>query len=186
MSHDGIEDLGPIEESPKKLAEARPYISYKSLISTNRAVKYSRVELLAANSDQRQVCHDLILQFAGDHDDLGRDNFGRRTRRIRYASKKLAREGERAFLMELRQARTDFQYNKILISILTAIRDEQIREHLVRDGYTHIHECSAADAEECKFPWGNHTIEAEGSACECSPEVNGVMVAHNKRDGEEC
>jgi len=100
-------------EEPENRKESIGYISYRSLMISGRAIKKSG--------------HDLILQFAGDAHDVYLAG-GKRKRRVRYLTGKDAKRGQYYMLSELREARTDYQYNQILSAILLAIGNA-IRDH---------------------------------------------------------
>lgn len=101
-------------EDAERRKEAIGYISYRSLLASGRAIKKSG--------------HDLVLQFAGDREDIARANGGKRKRRVRYLAGKHAKRGQSLMLAELREARTDHQYNAILLAFFEAIANT-IRDH---------------------------------------------------------
>lgn len=111
-----IDPVSPIAdepEEPESRKEAIGYVSYRSLMSSGRAIKKSG--------------HDLILQFAGDAHDVYLAG-GKRKRRVRYMTGKDAKRGQHYLLTELCEARTDHQYNQILLAILEMIGNT-IRAH---------------------------------------------------------
>lgn len=172
-----------------KRSQALPYISYKSLLATSRAVKHERVIL--QSGARKQVAHDLILYFAGDAADLKHYNMGQRSKRIRYATGKAAKVGMHLQMQNLRSAKTDAEFNKIQLALLTAIRDAQMGVK-----YQHVHECPVPDVapecvecggtgflsdgltaeyrcpfckrtreSKCKWDWAGHSADPEDPTC---------------------
>lgn len=161
------------QEPPRKRSDALPYIGYKSLLCTSRAVRHQRVTV--GHGGQRQVFHDLILSFAGGREDLDRDNLGERTKRLRYLVGKHAKEGMHLQIQNLRKARTDYQFNQIQIAFLTAVRDAQIGAV-----YEHVHDCAKAGAgEPCTFDWSPHVCAPDGPECFCSPSLGDLNMQVN-------
>jgi hypothetical protein len=208
MSHNGPTNapptLGPAEP-PKRRADAVPYISYKSLLATSRAVRHERLELQGQNAEGKiinQVVHDLVLTFAGGAEDLKRDNLGERKKKLRYKVGKDAKEGQRLLMLDLRRAKTDFQYNQILVSFLQSIRDAQMGVE-----YEHVHDCQNAKvqcrecggngadypgegdkpcprckgrgAEPCTFQWQPHLTSPTDPVCPCNPQLGDLNTAVN-------
>lgn len=157
-------------EPTRKRADAVPYISYKSLICTSRAVRHERVVLRGAGG-KTQTVHDLVLAFAGDRDELAHFNMGERRKRVRYQNGKAAKEMMALQMGNLRRVKSDSEFNKTQIGLLTAIRDAQMGVK-----YGHVHECPKDRYELCSWDWTGHNTDPENPTCsKCSPSVSEVM-----------
>ena len=167
-------------EPPRRRADAVPYISYKSLLCTARAVRHERVTV--RHGAELKVCHDLVLAFAGDREDLAHFNNGARQKRVRYQVGKDAKEGMHLQMQNLRKAKGDAEFNRTQIAFLTAIRDSQMGVT-----YQHVHDCERK-AEECQdcggsgkfanghppctWSWEGHRTDPQDPTCPCGSAIS--------------
>lgn len=188
-------------EPPRRRADAVPYISYKSLLCTARAVRHERVTV--KHNDQLKVCHDLVLAFAGDREDIDHYNGGARQKRIRYQVGKDAKEGMHLQMQNLRKAKSDAEFNRVQIAFLTAIRDAQMGVT-----YQHVHDCErkSEDCQDCDgsgrwvnnpsencgacdgkghppctWNWEGHRADPEDPTCPCGTTITDQLSESNGR-----
>jgi hypothetical protein len=166
LNQEHITDLDEKVE-PQHRSEARPYISHSSLILTGRAIK----------RDNNANGHDLILSFAGDHEDLQRANRGERKRRIRCQTKSEAQRTHMLLMADLRKCKTDYQYNQVLIAFLTGVREAQMSRKAgeLASGYVHVHQCPTLTEEGgcgCGFEWRAHSQTIE---CPCGTSLGDFL-----------
>jgi hypothetical protein len=162
-----LEDVGELE--PESRSEARPYISARSLLVTGRAVK-------SLPRRKKEDGYRLVITFAGDHEDLQRASGGRRKVMVRCHAKSDQQRTAMLLLADLRRAKTDHQYNQVIIGFFTAAREAAEKRIADSKGYMHVHRCPTQDEGGrclCAFDWTPHE---QSVSCACSPALGDMFV----------
>lgn len=144
--------IDPVE--PQSRAEAA-YVSYRNLLATGRAVKSKKTY--------------VWFSSAGSHPQIGR---------LACTSKRIAQQLRASMFVDLKQARSDDEYNKILMTILGDIKQawpDRAELH-------HVHTCETGKQCEvdpnghcsCGFDWSEHQMTVD---CRCGPELDRTDAA---------
>jgi hypothetical protein len=127
------------------------YVSHRSLLMTGRAIKRSG--------------NRLLISTAGD---------GVQVVPIQFVSKTEASRNGSALFIELKKARSDYQYNQTLAKYFSEIRSAWPEENKPP---RHVHHCETNaqcqlrpdGVASCGFDWNDHKLDPN---CDCGAEVD--------------
>ncbi len=146
---------GAEKVDPSKRADVA-YANYRTLLATSRAVWVQKTH--------------VWVRSAGHHPE---------TTRLTCASKREARRFAAALFTDLKQAKSDDEYNRILMTILRDIQQAPkpggaaIAQAELHD----VHTCETGQqctvtpegVASCGFNWSHHTL---GLECRCNPTLD--------------
>lgn len=151
---------------PKSLNEAAKYVDYRSLLSRGKAVWKQSHFVWFSTAGNNPVRRRIVCQTGKD-----------------------AKHTAMRLHDELRKARSNDEYNTILIRLLNEIKDAWPSDPKIQ----HVHECAngaecvtdkATGKASCGFDWSQHELDDRGG-CLCTVKVDStdstgeyVMVIH--------